>query len=184
MYLDDDENPNWPEREQHVFEEKVERIGGAFVEPEHSQVDCNEPGAECATDEYPEDPFSIDNRPGTVDDPTYSMGVELPNAADLHLVPEGGTRQAGRPAPDEEREWEPGELEERDAWRRQRALVEEDEVDGVKMPRDTSDEDAQRILDTMGDESSDVVPDMTQGTSATGESTSGPEHGGFPERKD
>lgn len=182
MYLEDDENTNWPEREQHVFDEKLEREGGVFIEPQHTQVDCNSPDAGCATDEYPEDPFSIDNRPGTVDDPTYSMGVELPNAADQHLVPEGGTHQGGRPAPDEEREWEPGELEERDMWRRQRALIEEDADDGIKMPAGTSDEQAERILDAMGDESADNVPDMTQGGSATGEPTTAPDRGGFPER--
>lgn len=184
MYLDDDENPNWPEREQHVFDEKLERDNGVFAEPQHMQRDCNSPDAECATDEYPEDPFAIDNRPGTADDATYSMGVELPNAADQHLVPEGRTHQSGHSAPDEEREWEPGELEERDLWRRQRPLIEEDVDDGIKFPRGVSDEEAQHTLDAMGDETSDNVPDMTQGGSATGEPTTAPDHGGFPERDD
>lgn len=181
MFKDDDKANNWPEREQDVFEEKLERDGGVFVEPQHTQVDCNAPDAGCATDEYPEDPYSVDNRPGTVDDPTYSMGVELPNAADLHLVPEGGVHQSGRPAADEEPERDLGELEERDLWRRQRPLIEEDEDDGVKL-LGASDDEARRVLDAMGDESSDSVPDMTQGGSATGEPTTGPDHGGFPER--
>lgn len=183
MFEDDDKANNWPEREQHIFEEKLDREGGVFVEPQHTQVDCNSPDADCATDEYPEDPYAIDNRSGTIDDTTYSMGVELPNAADLHLVPEGGVHQAGRAAPDEEPERDLGELEERDLWRRQRPLIQEDEGDGVKVPGAT-DEQAQRVLDAMGDESSDNTPDMTQGISATGEPTTAPDHGGFPEREE
>ncbi len=183
MYQDDESNV-WPEKEQHVFEEKLERDGGVFIEPQHMQRDCNQPDAECGTDEYAEDPYSIDNRTGTVDDLTYSMGVELPNAADLHLVPEGGTSQRGPAARDEEPERELGELEARDTWRHQRPLIEEDVDDGIKMPVGTSDEEAERILDTMGDESSDAIPTGSEAGSATGSPTSEPEHGGFQERTD
>lgn len=176
----DDESDQWPEREQHIFDEKVERVGGVFVEPEHTQVDCNQPDAGCATDEYPEDPYSVDNRPGTVDDPTYSFGVELPNAADQHVVPEGATHQTGPEAGDEP-ELELGERDERDMWRRQRSLIEEDS-DSPNLPVGMSEEDQGRIASAMGDDQGDGAPEDIAETSATGSPTSGEDHGGFPER--
>lgn len=176
----DDESDVWPEREQHVFNEKLEREGGVFIEPQHTQVDCNDPeNLGCAPDEYPEDPYAVDNRPGTPDDVTYSYGLELPNAADRHLVPEGATHQSGPPAPDEEREFEPGERDERDLWRRQRALIEED-ADSPKLPVGMSDEDGRRVMGAMGDDEGDEASEDATTVSATG-FPSTEDSGGFPE---
>lgn len=177
----DDENDVWPEREQHIFDEKLEREGGVFLEPQHSQRDCNNPDdAGCAPDEYPNDPYTVDNRPGTPDDVTYSFGLELPNAADLHVVPEGGVHQAGQAAPDEERELDPGERDERDMWRRQRSLIEEDET-GIRLPDGMTEDDGRRIMGAMGDDQGDEAPEDVADVSATG-STTTEDHGGFPER--
>jgi hypothetical protein len=178
---DDEERDTYPEREQHIFNEKVVREGGVFVEPEHQQRDCNTPGTECGPDDYAEDPYSIDNRPGTSDDANYSYGVELPNAGDLHLIPDRGVRRrGGNAAPDEESELDLGERDERDLWRRQRSLMEEDSEEGIELPQGLDDEDAERVIDGMGAE---FTEEDVADTSATGYPTSGSEHGGFPERE-
>jgi hypothetical protein len=151
------------------------------VEPEHQQVDCNQPGTECGPDDYPEDPYAIDNRPGTPDDADYSRGVELPNADDLHLIPDRGVRRSGGEfAPDEEAERDLGERDERDMWRRQRPLIEEDAEEGIDIPPGIGEQDAERVVDMMGAE---FTQEDATDTSATGAATSGEDHGGFPERE-
>ena len=43
-------------------------------------------------------------------------------------------------------------------------------------------EDVARVVELMGDEVADAMPEGQKSSSATGESTSALEHGGFPER--
>lgn len=163
-------------REQKQFEERLDRDGGLLIEPHDSETAPEE----LPPDDYVTDPWADGDRPGTVDDLPYTMGVETPDADDLNLVPEGATRRAGSPAPDEEREAEPGRRDERDLWAKQKPLIAEDEDDGIKLPG-FDDETAKRVVDAMGDDVADPLPDAPNGTSATG-SVSGPDHGGFPER--
>jgi hypothetical protein len=179
MYLDDDESTVYPEREQHIFNEKLERDGGVFVEPQHGQVDCNQPGNDCAPDDYAEDPYAIDNRTGTVDDANYSMGVELPNAADLHLVPEGRSHLHGKRAPDEEADTEPGTQDAAALWGAQQLLIQEDVGDGVHVPEGL---DGERVLGAMGDGEGPEAAEDAAPTSATGDPTT-EDRGGFPERE-
>jgi len=65
-------------------------------------------------------------------------------------------------------------------WLRQKALIEEDEENALKLegfqPAQVED-----ILEAMADDAEDVLPDSPNGTSATG-AWGGPDHGGFPER--
>jgi len=183
MY-DDDDAIEHLDREQRVFDEKLERVGGVFVEPEHTEVDCNaEPNA-CAPDDYPDDPYSIDNRPGTPDDVGYSLGLQSRDANDLSVVDEGRVHEHGRRAPDTERDLEAGTLDEKDLWDRQKPLITEDEDDGIKVPLGMNEEDAERVMSAMGDDSGDATPEGIEGNSATGEPTSVPDHGGFPEQDD
>jgi hypothetical protein len=133
-----------------VANERLTREGGVFVQPPHYEVDCNTDPGSCAPDDYPEDPYAIDNRPGTVDDIGYSYGVDADGAEDL--------------------------------WRSQRALREEDELNSVELPEGADEADGRRLLDLMGDETADAMPEGDRSSSATGEATSAPEHGGFPER--
>lgn len=179
---DDDRDIEYLEQDEKVFDEKLERIGGVFVEPEQTQVDCNAEKDACAPDDYPEDPYAIDNRPGTVDDVGYSSGLTTRDANDLSMVPDGQTRQSGPAAPATERDLASGAEDEADLWSLQEPLIEEDVDDGIKIPLGMSDEDAEDVLDAMGDDSSEVLPETAEGGSATGESTT-PEHGGFPERE-
>lgn len=185
MYDDDtiDDDVDYLDREDPLANEKLERIGGAFVEPDRIENDCNTEGG-CAPDDYPEDPYSVDVRPGTPDDVGYGYGLESTDANDITFVPDGGTHQTGMPAPDTERDEDLGQAEADDLWERQEPLIEEDVDDGLKLPAGMDDEDGERILGAMGDDSGDETADAIGNTSATGEPTTAPEHGGFPDKKE
>lgn len=183
MYQDD-EDVEYLQEEDRLANESLERVGGVFVEPERSQVDCNQEEAACAPDDYPEDPYAIDNRPGTVDDVGYSYGLQTTDANDISFGPEGKAVERGEPAPATERDLELGQLEADDLWQRQEDLIEEDEDDGIKIPLGMNEEDGERIMGAMGDDSGDESAEGIAGNSATGEATTNPPHGGFPERDD
>lgn len=68
-----------------------------------------------------------------------------------------------------------------DLWGKQSALIEEDEEDGLKLEGFAEDQ-IPSILDAMGDDSAEVLPDSPGGTSATG-APGEPDFGGFPERE-
>lgn len=107
-------------------------------------------------DDYTSDP-SPDGKgvPGTADDIPASYGEDPP------LV--GGPPQG-------------------DLWRRQRALIDEDETAGLKLDGFPA-EKIPEILEAMGDDAGDPLDDAPNGTSATG-LWSTPDHGGFPPRDD
>ncbi len=161
MYDDDDKD--YDSLQGHLANDKLVREGGVFIEPQHSEVDCNQEAQSCGPDDYPEDPYAIDNRPGTPDDLGYTWGVEIPGDA--------GADKLGQDDADE-------------LWSLQEPLIEEDVDDGIKMPAGVSAEDARRILDAMGDEAAEVLPEASEGVSATGGDDAGEGHGGFPERDD
>ena len=74
--------------------------------------------------------------------------------------------------------------DERDLWRGQAALIEEDVEDGYKLPG-FSDAEAEAVMAAMGDDAEEANPEMPEGTSATGAgSPLAPPHGGFPEREE
>lgn len=180
MY-DDNNDIEYLDREDRVANEKLERVGGVLIEPQKMEVDCNSEEAACAPDDYPEDPYSIDNRPGTPDDVGYSQGLLSPDANDITFVPEGGVRESGPRAPATERERDLGTEDEEDLWRRNEPLVEEDVDDGVRLPLGMNEQDGERVMGAMGDDSGDATPENVEGGSATGEPTTIPDHGGFPE---
>ncbi len=73
--------------------------------------------------------------------------------------------------------------DERDLWRKQEPLVEEDEKDSYNLAGIPEDE-VQDVMEAMGDDAEEANPDLPEGTSATGaNSPLAPEHGGFPERE-
>jgi hypothetical protein len=71
-----------------------------------------------------------------------------------------------------------------DLWDLQQALLEEDEENAVLMPVGTEADHAARVLGLMGDEVADFMPEGQKSSSATGESTTAPDRGGFPERSE
>jgi hypothetical protein len=68
-----------------------------------------------------------------------------------------------------------------DLWGKQSALIEEDEDDSLKL-EGFAEEEIPSILEAMGDDGSEVLPDSPGGTSATG-ADGEPEFGGFPQRE-
>lgn len=115
--------------------------------------------------------------PGTVDDIPLTFGQEVPQVDDS-ITPSTGGSSKTRPKESDE----PGTADERELWRQQKALVEEDEKTGLKLDGFSEDE-IPDILEAMGDDAAEPLQDYPNGTSATG-LWSAPEHGGFPERKD
>ena len=120
-------------------------------------------------DDYTSDPSkSAFGIPGTPDDVPGEYGQVLADSDD-------------KPSPASavsvsERE------DEHDLWRRQQALIEEDEHEGLKLQGFDA-ETIPEILDAMGDDAAEPLEDSPNGTSATG-LWGTPEHGGFPERND
>jgi hypothetical protein len=119
-------------------------------------------------------------RPDDWQDTEYDLGEESNEPADqfLHDVDEPVAR--GASSAREHGETELGAPEERELWHRQEPLIAEDEDDGLKL-EGFPDALIPTVLDAMGDDAAEVLPESPSGTSATG-STSEPDHGGFPER--
>jgi len=185
--MSDDEN--FPDedvfpKEQRPFDEKLDRESGVFVEPDAREVGCGPNGEPCPPDDFAEDPYSshAEAVPGTVDDVPLTFGVQLPKANDEHLVADARSHQSGSPAPAEEHEHPEGTADERDLWRQQKALVDEDEASGVDLSG-FSDAQVAEIMNAMGDDAADALPDAPGGVSATGEGSEA-DHGGFPERRE
>ena len=167
------------ERGRDPLDEPLVREGGVFIEPDQHEVSCDTEQEPCAPDDYAADDdepgeMSI---PGTVDDIPLDFGLEFSPASDAHLVLEGPTSESERlrssldePARDDE-----GEL-----WGAQKALIGEDESSGLDL-QGFPEERIPEILEAMGDDAAEALPDYPDGTSATGESGT-PSHGGFPER--
>jgi len=91
-----------------------------------------------------------------------------------------GSKHADFPD-DEGRDIDFGQDADPELWGKQVPLIEEDEDDGLKLagfPEDV----IPGILDAMGDDAAEILPDSPNGTSATG-SIDEPDHGGFPERE-
>jgi hypothetical protein len=113
------------------------------------------------------------------DNDPYTLGEEAPEPADGHLIDADAPVSRGVAAK-EHGETELGSADERELWAKQRALIEEDTDDGLKLDGFPEDR-IPAILDAMGDDAAEDLPGSPNGTSATG-SIGGPDHGGFPER--
>ncbi len=73
--------------------------------------------------------------------------------------------------------------DERELWRGQAPLIEEDEREGYNL-EGFSDEEAERVVAAIGEDATEANPELPGGTSATGASSPlEPPHGGFPERE-
>ena len=175
--VDDDE------RAQRLFDEPLDRESGVFVEPDAREVSCEPDEAACAPDDYASDPEPHETGvPGTADDLPLDFGLEIPPAADQHVVLEGTTHVGGESAEAVDTAEDQGAVDEQELWSEQAALLEEDEDGGLKL-KGFPEEEVPDILQAMGDDASDALPDFPSGTSATGD-WEAPEHGGFPDRED
>ncbi len=129
------------------------------------------PAREHAPDDYSSDPESASHvGPGTIDDLPLDYGQELPEPADQHLIPNHARLRRGECREDEIAREDVGLADEDELWSAQRALVEEDERSGLRL--EGLDEDrVQAVLDAMGDDASETLPDAPEGKSATGSGT-------------
>lgn len=142
------------------------------------EVECEPDKEACAPSDFTEEPFDDDGTPGAPDDLPYTLGQETSPAADLR-VDGPGIPPAAR-APEEETEDETAE--ERELWERQQTLLGQDEEIGAGL-EDLSEADGKRVLDALGDDAAESLPDWPEGTSATG-AGGRPDHGGFPDREE
>ena len=124
-----------------------------------------------------DDPLDV---PSIADDPDVSFGEDQPADGVLYSDPEPGGPVPPTVVPQDEPE--PGTRDERELWRAQQDLIDEDDKMGLKL-EGFSEEGVPAVLDALGDDAAEVLPDSPNGTSATGTWTE-PEHGGFPERRD
>ena len=166
----------------------LEREGGVFVpRSDGRDVGCDSTDATCPEDEWLEDSVTEEHVPGTVDDLAYDFGTEDPGPADqmLTTIESGrvtGFGDVGKTGSEEDRdERDLGELEERDLWRRQRPLIEEDVDEGYNVPS-LSEEQLAAVERAIGEDAAGPLVEASEGTSSIG-STSVPEHGGFPEEE-
>ena len=127
-------------------------------------------------DDYTSDPNPAGSGvPGTVDDVPADYGEDLPEPTDPVVAGSVPDRTA-----DESRGSSGGD--EGELWQHQKVLIDEDEQEGLKLESFPA-EDIPDILAAMGDDAADPLDDSPNGTSATG-FWGGPDHGGFPPRKD
>lgn len=181
MYADDRPDDDLLASEQPPFDEHLDRERGVFIEPDAYEKAGDPEHVTSAPDDFVEDPFADEvGVPGTVDDIPNTFGVENHKAADEHLVVEGATKPAGKERPEESESM--GAADENDLWVQQQALIQEDSGTGLRLAT-FPDEEIPDILEAMGDDAAEALPDFPNGTSATGDWSS-PPHGGFPERKE
>ncbi len=157
-------------------DEWLEQDEGVLVPAEGGhRVGCEEDGVPCAPDDIVEDPINDAGVPGTQDDLPYDYGVEVPPAADhqLELVEDlvaedSDVGKTGAPADGDAPPL--GRPEERELWGKQRALIEEDEDEGLRLDG-LPEADIPELQRAMGDDAADPLPDAPGGTSATGSVT-------------
>ena len=155
-------------------DEEVIREGGVFVSRNGGrEVGCTDDT--CAPDEWVEDLGTGDGVPGTADDLPYDYGVETSRPVDqLITTPDrrnpgvavmGGLGETGA---DEDGDEPPlGRPEERELWRKQRALIQESGDEAARY-RGLRDEDIARVEAASGEDAAEVLPDAPDGESATG----------------
>ncbi len=183
MFSDDYPDDDLLAREQDPVTERLDREEGVFSEPDAHPVGTGHQGPPPAPDDYVSDPHGEGaHEPGTIDDIPLTYGEQLPDAADAHLVLEGPKREAGKSREGTEAEEDSGAADENELWADQQKLLQEDEVEALRLDG-FPEEEIPEILEAMGDDAADPLQDFPNGTSATGV-WSQPEHGGFPERDD
>jgi len=129
------------------------------------------PARDFAPDDYSADPESSSHvGPGTVDDLPLAYGQELSDPADQPLIPDHAKLRRGECREDEIAREDLGLADEDELWSAQQGLLGEDERSGLRLEGlDETRVDA--VLDAMGDDAAETLPDSPGGTSATGSDT-------------
>lgn len=161
------------ERSMREAAERLERAEGVFTEPGSGRLRGNDPDEDgFAPDDYSADPLSASHvGPGTVDDLPLDYGQELADPADRHLILDHSPLRKGECREQEIAREDLGLADEDELLMAQQALAQEDERTGLIM-EGVSTERAKAVLDAMGDDAADPLPDAPGGVSATGSESS------------
>lgn len=161
----------------------LEETGEGYFEQDHDvrDVQCEDDIDRCAPDDFEADPETGHGVPGTQDDLPYTLGDQRPNPADEHVVPDDAPVHASTRRHERDETGAQGDRDEADLWRAQKHLIQEDDEEGVRLEGFES-EDVPEIMDALGEDAADALPDSPDGVSATGNGNE-PKHGGFPERE-
>ena len=153
-------------------DEELVPDNGVYAEVNTGQeADCDEGKASCAPDDMVEDPISEDVTPGTVDDLPYDYGVETPIAVDQELFVQsrGGRSGIGRTGSDPEgTESELGADDERELWKKQRALIDEDERESAR-DIGLDEPELEEVAKAYGGDAAEALPMNPEGVSSVGE---------------
>jgi hypothetical protein len=154
-------------------DEDLVREGGVFVSRHSNGHEVSATPDEQAPEEWVEDPYQNDAGPGTSDDLPYDYGVESAQPADQQVLsPDrrisgfGHLGETGGADPDTD-EQPLGKPEERELWKRQRALIQESEDEETHFPG-ASDAAVKRMEDAVGEDAAEPLSETPGGTSATG----------------
>lgn len=149
--------------------ERLERSEGVLMEPGAGRHVGSDPaGGRYAPDDYSADPYSTSRPgPGTVDDLPLDYGQEFPAPADQHLIPDHAPLRKGITRECVDVNEDSGRADTEELWSAQRALVEEDERSGLRL-EGLDESRAGAVLQAMGDDAAEPLPDAPEGKSATG----------------
>lgn len=148
-------------------EEGVIRADGAGTD-----VGCEPAEAGCTSPEMGEETSDDDPVGGTPDDLPYTLGEETPDALDERMpnirpVHLDQVLHPPRSVSEDDEDPDADSGEERDLWDRMSTLSEQDEGIGSDL-EGVSEEQAARIMNAMGDDAAEVLPQAPEGVSATG----------------
>ncbi len=159
-------------------DEAFVREGGVFAPKSGGRdVGCESDELTCPTDDVLEDPVNDEHLPGTVDDAAFDYGTIDPAPTDQRLGtietgPVVGMRDPGMTGYDEDVQESPlGAVDERDLWKRQKGLIDEDEAQPYTLSG-FSDEEVEGVERALGEDAAGPLVDSPEGTSATGSSNS------------
>ncbi len=129
------------------------------------------PERDFAPDDYTADPESSSHiGPGTVDDLPLDYGQEMSEPADQHLIPDHAKLRRGECREDEIAREDLGLADEDELWSAQQGLLGEDAHSGLRL-EGLAETRVDAVLDAMGDDAAETLPDSPEGTSATGSDT-------------
>jgi hypothetical protein len=160
-------------------EEDLVREGGVFVSRHSNGHEVGaQPDERTPEEDWVEDPYSSDGVPGTSDDLPYDYGVESAQPADQQVLsPDrriaGFGHMGETGGADADVDEQPlGKPEERELWKRQRALMQESADEETHFP-DASDAAVRQMEDAVGEDAAEPMTEGPEGTSATGSTGSG-----------
>ena len=152
-------------------DEEYIREGGVLI-PVNSGHEVRHEDDTIAPDDVVEDDIADDGVPGTQDDLPYDYGVEMAQPADQMMLGRdrrgsgfGGVGRTGSPKDVDESPL--GAVDERELWRKQKALIAESGDEAARYAG-LEHSDIARIERAVGDDAAETLSESPEGESATG----------------